>query len=114
MKLKKRKIILAKHAGFCTGVKRAVKIAQNSLKYDTIVVDGELVHNKDVIKDLKGKGLIMWDGKEVKKGTKVLIKAHGTTKGQEDYFIEKKCVLIDATCPHVKKIHKIAEEAKRR
>lgn len=110
--MKKREILLAKHAGFCTGVKRAVKIAQNSLKCDTIVVDGELVHNKDVINDLKDKGLIMWDGKDVKKGTKVLIKAHGTTKEQEDYFIDNECSLIDATCPHVKKIHKIAAEAK--
>src|SRR6056297_2167487 len=112
MKLKKREIKVAKYAGFCSGVKRAVKIAQNSLKCDTIVVDGELVHNKDVISDLKDQGLAIWDGQPLEKGTKVLIKAHGTTIEQEDYFTENECTLIDATCPHVKRIHKIAEEAK--
>ncbi|MFP4456519.1 MAG: 30S ribosomal protein S1 [Clostridia bacterium] len=110
--MKKIEIKVAKYAGFCSGVKRAVKIAQNSLKCGTIVVDGELVHNKDVISHLIDKGLTIWDGQSIEKGTKVLIKAHGTTIEQENYFTENECTLIDATCPHVKKIHKIAEEAK--
>ena len=110
--MKKREIIIAKNAGFCAGVKRAVKIAQDALKCDTIVIDGDLVHNKDVIKDLKSKGLKIWDGKPLENNTKVLIKAHGATRDLEDEFIDQGCQIIDATCAHVKKIHEIANEAK--
>lgn len=108
----KRVIKLADHAGFCSGVERAVKIALNALEYDTIEIEGELVHNKDVMSYLKEKGLSLWDGHPSDESVKILIKAHGTTIEKENYFTKNGNTLIDATCPHVKKIHKIAEEAK--
>ena len=109
-------VILGKSAGFCYGVKRAVDGAKNELKKakgKTIYCLGEIVHNKQVIKDLQQKGLIFIEDIKEAKG-EAIIRAHGIKK--EIYKIAKnvKINIKDFTCPNVLKIHKIADEYAKR
>ena len=109
-------VILGKSAGFCYGVKRAVDGAKHELKKakgKAIYCLGEIVHNKQVIKDLEEKGLVfIEDIKDAKDET--IIRAHGIRK--EIYKLAKdvKLNLKDFTCPNVLRIHKIAEEHAKR
>ena len=105
-------IILGKSAGFCYGVKRAVDGAKQELKKargKAIYCLGEIVHNKQVIKDLEGKGLVFIEDIKDAKG-ETIVRAHGIKK--EIYKLAKsaKLNLKDFTCPNVLRIHKIAEE----
>ena len=109
-------VILGKSAGFCYGVKRAVEGAKDELKKakgKTIYCLGEIVHNKQVIKDLQEKGLVFIEDIKEAKG-ETIIRAHGIKK--EIYKLAKKAKmeLKDFTCPNVLRIHKIAEEHAKR
>jgi 4-hydroxy-3-methylbut-2-enyl diphosphate reductase len=101
------KIIVAKNIGFCSGVKRAIQIAEKSLKEDPKPVQflGSLVHNEKVIEKFKKKGVrFIKDFKEVKTGT-LIIQAHGFPP-----FLNKnnKLIIREATCPLVKRVQLIA------
>lgn len=103
-------IIIGKTAGFCFGVERAVEGAISELKKEKeLYCLGEIVHNKEVIKELNKQGLQFIDNLEEGKN-KIIIRAHGIKK--EFYEIAKKLniELVDLTCPKVLKIHKIAKE----
>lgn len=104
-------IIVGKTAGFCYGVKRAVKGAMQETckKKESIFCLGEIVHNKQVVKELEDLGIKCIETIENAKGT-VLIRAHGIPK--EVYGTAKKMniKIQDYTCPNVLKVHKIAEE----
>lgn len=109
-------VILGKSAGFCYGVKRAVDGAKNELKMakgKAIYCLGEIVHNKQVIKDLKERGIVFIEDIKDAKG-KTIIRAHGIKK--QIYKLAKKIniELKDFTCPNVLRIHKIAEEYEKR
>ena len=109
-------VILGKSAGFCYGVKRAVEGAKDELKKakgKTRYCLGEIVHNKQVIKDLQEKGLVFIEDIKEAKG-ETIIRAHGIKK--EIYKLAKKAKmeLKDFTCPNVLRIHKIAEEHAKR
>lgn len=103
-------IILGKTAGFCYGVRNAVKKAEEKLReYNELFCLGELVHNGQVIKKLEKSGLkIVEKIDEVK--DQVIIRAHGIPK--EIYNKAKKLniEIFDCTCPNVLKIHRIANE----
>ena len=105
-------IILGKSAGFCYGVKRAVDGAKHELKKvkgKAIYCLGEIVHNKQVIKDLEEKGLIFIENiKDAKDET--IVRAHGIKKEIYELAKKTKLTLKDFTCPNVLRIHKIAEE----
>ena len=111
-------IIIGKTAGFCYGVKRAVDGAiEESKKNKKTYCLGELVHNKEVIEDLKNKGIkIIEDINEAQdKNAKVIRSAHGVEKHIYEKAKINNLELLDYTCPNVLKIHKIAEEyAKKR
>lgn len=106
------KINLAKSAGFCFGVKRAIGIAYRTLaKNKNVYMLGNIVHNEDVAKKLEKAGL-----KKVKKlgcgKNKVfLIRAHGASLNIISQASEFGYTIVDATCPMVKEIHKIALNA---
>lgn len=103
-------IIVAKTAGFCYGVKRAVEGAQKDVEEKKeLYCLGELVHNKQVIEKLEQKGLKFIDNIEDANGI-TIIRAHGVTQQVYDKAKEKQIELIDYTCPNVLKIHKIVEE----
>ena len=106
-------IIIGKTAGFCYGVKRAVDgTIEESKKNKKTYCLGELVHNKEVIEDLKNKGIeIIEDINEVNdKNLKVILRAHGVEKNIYEKAKINNIELVDYTCSNVLKIHKIAEE----
>ena len=103
-------IIVGKTAGFCYGVKRAVEGAKEETKKEKeIFCLGEIVHNKQVIEELKKDGMIFIDNiKDAK--NKVIVRAHGVKKQIYEEVNKNDIKLIDYTCPNVLKIHEIAEE----
>ena len=105
-------IKLAKTAGFCFGVNRAVdmlyKMVENGEKVCTL---GPIIHNPQVISDLESKGVkIVSDENDVPQDTKLVIRTHGVEKKVIDKLNEKNVDFCDATCPFVRKIHKIITE----
>ena len=105
-------IIIGKTAGFCYGVKNAVEKSIEELKKDSHVCClGEIVHNKNVVKDLEQKGMKFIDKlEENKEKVKTIIRAHGVTKNVYEDANNNNIKLIDLTCPKVLKIHKIVSD----
>ncbi len=98
-------VILAKNAGFCFGVKRAVEAAEKNYG-NRIVTLGPLIHNKDVVQSLEDKGVRCVESiDDVKLGETVVIRSHGATPEVYDELKSKGIGYIDATCPFVKRIH---------
>lgn len=102
------KLEVANTAGFCFGVNRAVKMAEetvNNYKDKDIYSLGPIIHNKDVVEDFEKKGLkIIDDISELKENDVLIIRAHGVPKAIYDKAEEKNIIIVDATCPFVKKI----------
>ena len=105
-------ITLAKTAGFCFGVNRAVTMLYDLVdKGENICTLGPIIHNPQVISDLSSKGVNIIDNIEkVESGKKVVIRTHGVEKNSLDFCVNNSVDFIDATCPFVKKIHKIVEK----
>ncbi len=106
-----KKILTAKHRGFCAGVERAVEMVEKSLiKYGSpVYVRHEIVHNKFVVNNLKKKGVIFVDSlDEIPNGTKqpVIFSAHGVARRVIDKAKNYNLLYYDAICPLVSKIHK--------
>jgi len=107
-------VILAKSAGFCFGVKRAVeRVYEQTGSGKKIVTFGPIIHNEEVVKDLEEKGVSVIETEEeiaaLTEGT-VVIRSHGVPKRIYDLIEEKRLECVDATCPFVKRIHKIVEK----
>ena len=97
-------ILLAKTAGFCFGVNRAVKIAEQLAGKENVYTLGPLIHNKDEVDRLGRMGVGVYDGvHQVQRGDTVIIRSHGIAKAEEDILREKGAEIVDATCPFVKK-----------
>lgn len=120
-----RKVILAKTAGFCFGVKRAVETVYKQLQQEEgpIYTYGPIIHNEEVVSDLEGKGVrvllenesgkahgVEKTDKASKEKKTIVIRSHGVSKEECDSLKENGWNCIDATCPFVKKIHKIVSE----
>lgn len=105
-------IKLAKTAGFCFGVDRAVKLAYDMLdKGERISTYGPIIHNPQVINDLAEKGVTVIERPEEATADRtVIIRAHGVPKDVYECFEKNKIKYVDATCPFVMKIHKIVSE----
>ena len=106
-------IILAKTAGFCFGVNRAVKLTYELLEQGRPVATlGPLIHNPQVVEDLESKGVITCDSvDDVPDGCEVVIRSHGVGQSVYDKISTRRLAYHDATCPFVTKIHKIAARA---
>ncbi len=114
-------VVVAKTAGFCFGVKRAVDMVYEQVETGkTVHTYGPIVHNEEVVKDLEEKGvkvignrqdLLAMDRESIqpREGT-VIIRAHGVPKEIYDLMEEKQLERIDATCPFVKHIHRIVQK----
>ena len=107
-------VILAKSRGFCFGVRRAVETVYEEIeKGEEIYTYGAIVNNEEVVGDLQKKGVKVIEGREelkkVTSGT-VVIRAHGVAKDVYEQIESQGLKLIDATCPFVKRIHKIVEK----
>lgn len=107
---------LAKTAGFCFGVKRAVDTVYQQIEQyrgEKIFTYGPIIHNEEVIKDLRSHGVeVLNDEEELKTADAdvVVIRSHGVAKYIYDIMEERGITCVDATCPFVKKIHKIVAE----
>ena len=106
-------IILAKTAGFCFGVNRAVKLTYELLEQGRPVATlGPLIHNPQVVEDLESKGAITCDSvDDVPDDCEVVIRSHGVGQSVYDKISTRRLAYHDATCPFVTKIHKIAARA---
>ena len=107
-------VVLAKSSGFCFGVKRAVdRVYEQLAENKKIYTYGPIVHNDDVVADLEEKGVKVLNTKEelteLTEGS-VVIRAHGVPKEIYEIMEQKNIECIDATCPFVKRIHKIVEK----
>lgn len=113
-------ILVAKHAGFCFGVKKAIQLAEEmALKNNgqKIYVPGQLVHNEEVIADLEKKGVVFAENLEdVPDSANVVLRAHGepgtTYRLLHSKGITKGNNLTDATCPLVTLVHNVAIKLK--
>lgn len=107
-------VILAKSAGFCFGVKRAVEqVYEQTGSQKKIYTFGPIIHNEEVVKDLEKKGVSVIETEKELEGLKegtVVIRSHGVSKRIYDLIEEKGLECIDATCPFVKRIHRIVEK----
>ena len=108
-------VTVAKTAGFCFGVKRAVeKVYEQIGKTEKpIYTYGPIIHNEQVVGDLQEKGVEVIDTLEELKTIRdavVVIRSHGVGKDVYDILKENGVEIVDATCPYVKKIHRIVEK----
>lgn len=110
------KVELAKTAGFCFGVKRAVETVYEQVREhagEKIYTFGPIIHNEEVIRDMGRQGVTVLNTLEelqnLREGT-VIIRSHGVPRSVCEMLEEKDIRYVDATCPFVKKIHKIVEK----
>ena len=110
------KVVLAKSAGFCYGVRRAVELAEEqAARGVSCVMLGSLIHNRDVTRRLAAQGLQVVDRpEEVPDGAAVIIRSHGESRAVHEEFARRGVEVLDATCPNVTHIHKIVAEAENR
>ncbi len=111
-------IIVAPNAGFCFGVKRAVKLAEESSlltkEGKKVFTLGPIIHNPQEVQRLESKGVKPLEGNEISEGDAIIIRSHGIPPEKERELKEKGLNVIDATCPYVKAVHeavcKLAQE----
>lgn len=111
--MKEKKITIAESAGFCFGVKRAIDtVYQHIEKDEKVYTFGPIIHNEEVVNDLDAKGVkVINNLEELNESTKgtIIIRSHGVSKEVQEEIEKSNLTVIDATCPFVKKIHRIAE-----
>ena len=106
------RVILAKTAGFCYGVARAVKIAQDTAVQGRSAMLGSIVHNANVIAELERDGMRqISSAAEAQAGETVLIRAHGEKKETFSALRERGASVVSATCPNVQHIQKLVMSA---
>lgn len=106
------KVTVAKSAGFCFGVDRAVKMVYGELEKGTRVATlGPIIHNQDVVDDMTAKGArIISSVDELEEGETVVIRSHGVDREVYRQIEAKGNRMLDATCPFVSRIHHIVSE----
>lgn len=105
------KISHARSAGFCFGVRRALKLADQALeRYGEVCSLGELIHNPSVVAGLREKGVDVINDLNEARGRPVLIRSHGVAPGVFKSAQAQGLAIIDATCPFVKRVQELAED----
>lgn len=106
-------VILAKSAGFCFGVKRAVDtVYERILEKEPLYTFGPIIHNEEVVRDLEEKGVVVVNDVDELAGKPqgtVIIRAHGVERGVCEKIQTLGFSIVDATCPFVLKIHRLVE-----
>lgn len=109
-----REVKVAKSAGFCFGVKRAVEMVYSeAAKGKKVYTLGPIIHNEQVVNDLEKKGVnVINSVNDIKDGENitVIIRSHGISEDIYNQLKAKKVNIVDATCPFVAKIHRIVQE----
>lgn len=106
------KIIVAKHMGFCGGVRRAVEIAEKTAASTGGPVQTwrPLIHNPQVVQRLQEKGVLVAERHEDLNGTAFVISAYGVERAVLDEASRRGMAVVDATCPVVSRAHALAEK----
>ena len=112
-----KNIVLAKSAGFCFGVKRAVNMVYEEIDKsesgEPIYTYGPIIHNDEVVKDFASKGVTLVKAldelADLPKG-KIIVRSHGISRAEYEEMEQYGFTVVDATCPFVRKIHKIVDE----
>lgn len=108
------KITLAKTAGFCFGVNRSINLLEELVKNNekNVYTFGPIIHNETVVEKYHKKGItVCEDIDKITPQDTVVIRSHGVSKSVFEAIKSKTVKVIDATCPFVKKIHKMVENA---
>ncbi len=110
------RIRVAKHIGFCFGVRRAIELAEKAAAiHGKVYTLGSLIHNAAVVERLAGNGVITAETlAEIPEGAHVVIRSHGVPPETYAACEAHKLIIIDATCPFVRRIHEIALEEVRK
>ncbi len=104
-------INVAKTAGFCFGVRRAVELAETLARDGELITYGELIHNKSVVDNLAQKGIHSCENiSSFNENSRILIRAHGVSDEIKRGIAHTGAKVFDATCPYVEKIHNIVRE----
>ena len=108
-------LTIAKSAGFCFGVTRAVNMVYEAIEEENtpIYTYGPIIHNDEVVKDMKKKGVTVIDDLDELAGHKkgvMIIRSHGISKAEFDKIEKFGFKILNATCPFVSKIHRYVEE----
>lgn len=109
------KVIVAKTAGFCFGVKRAVEAVERELreKEEPIYTYGPIIHNEEVVNELSRQGVHVINElselDDLPKGT-IVLRSHGVSKAVSDKMKEAGFQVVDAACPFVKRIHELVSK----
>ena len=106
------KVKLAKTAGFCMGVRRAMEIALSEANKGDgkLFTYGPIIHNQQVLDLLRSKGVDVKDNIDTHDKGRVIIRAHGITPTEREMIRSSNLKLIDATCPRVAKVHAIIKK----
>ena len=109
------KVILAKTAGFCFGVNRAVELVEQAVREGKKAVTlGPIIHNRHVVERFASLGVRQIDAiEEAQDGETVIIRSHGVPKAAFEELERRGLSVIDATCPFVSRIHKLVSEAEK-
>ena len=107
-------VTVAKHAGFCFGVSRAVELVEQSAgEGKRVVTLGPIIHNRHVVEKFEGLGVkVIKTPAEAAPGMTVIIRSHGVPKSTVDALEAQGVEIVDATCPFVKRIHGIVAKAR--
>ncbi len=105
-------ILLADHAGFCFGVRRALEMAEEATRsHERLYALGPLIHNRQVVERLGRQGLVVCEDLEaLPAGAVAMIRAHGAGPAVYDLASERGVTLLDATCPFVARVHRKAAQ----
>ena len=108
-------IEVAKTAGFCFGVNRAVQMVYDLIEAgESICTLGPIIHNPQLVEELAEKGVEAIASPEEAAGRKVVIRSHGVSRDVCEKIEARGMKIVDATCPFVKKIHRIVDEEGRK
>ena len=106
------KVILAKTAGFCYGVERAVKLAHETARAGGGAMLGSVIHNANVVSDLEREGLrLIAAPEEAQAGERVLIRSHGESRETIERLERRGAFVVSATCPNVERILRLVAQA---
>ena len=106
-------VTVAKHAGFCFGVDRAVELVDQAAKSGkTVSTLGPIIHNRHAVKHFEDMGVkVIHTPEDAVPGTTVIIRSHGVSRAVQQRLEDRGVEIIDATCPFVKRIHSLVEKA---
>jgi len=114
MRQRKFRIMLARTAGFCMGVRRALRMVLNAADEPSrpvpIKTIGPLIHNRQVLQVLEKRGVVAAGGDESEQIGTAVIRAHGLSEQEQDELRHRCREVLDATCPHVRRVQQILQQ----